>query len=70
MGGYVWANLDNDGRKKVQALEDKLGKRILAIYPDFVAAKITDEDLKQIQKLEKELQVDLVAVVSHYHLVL
>jgi hypothetical protein len=63
--GYVWANLDMDGRKKLQVLEDKLGKRILAVYPDFVPAEITGDELKQIQELEKDLQVDLVAVVSH-----
>ena len=63
--GYVWANLDKEGRKTLQNLEDKLDRRILAIYPDFVPAEISDDELKQIQKVEKKLQVDLVAVVSH-----
>jgi phosphohistidine phosphatase SixA len=63
--GYVWANLDKEGKKTLQTLEDKLGKRILAIYPDFVPAKISDDELKQIQAVEKKLKVDLVAVVSH-----
>ncbi|MBE9572492.1 MAG: hypothetical protein IMF11_17850 [Proteobacteria bacterium] len=63
--GWIWANLDNEGRAAVQALEDKLGKRILAIYPDFVATKIGDDELKQIQELEEKLKVNLVAVVSH-----
>ena len=63
--GWIWANLDEQQRKEVQALEDKLGKRILAIYPDFVPEKINDDELAQIQALEKKLQVDLVAVVSH-----
>lgn len=63
--GYVWANLDTEGRKTVQTLEDKLGKRILAIYPDFVPAEISDDELRQIQEVEKKLKVDLVAVVSH-----
>jgi hypothetical protein len=62
---YIWANLDTDGRKKLKALEDKLGKRILAVYPDFVPVKISGDELKEIQALEKDLQVDLVAVVSH-----
>jgi hypothetical protein len=63
--GWIWANLDDKGRLEVQALENKLGKRILAIYPDFVPTEIKDDELKQIQELEKKLKVDLVAVNSH-----
>ncbi len=63
--GWIFANLDQNGRDAVQTLEDKLGKRILAMYPDFKPAEINDEELQQIQELEKKLQVDLVAVVSH-----
>ena len=63
--GWIWADLDGKGRGDVQALEDKLGKRILAIYPDFVSTKINDNELKQIQGLEEKLKVNLVAVVSH-----
>jgi len=62
---WIWANLDDKGKSGVQALEDKLGKRLLAIYPDFVPTKINDDELKQIQGLEEELKVNLVAVVSH-----
>ena len=43
----------------------KLDKRILAMYPDFVPAEISNDELQEIQKLEQELNVDLVAVVSH-----
>jgi len=63
--GWIWANLDEKGRSDVQALENKLGKRILAIYPDFVPTEINDEELKQIKGLEEKLDVNLVAVVSH-----
>ena len=63
--GWIWAKLDDKGMSDVQALEDKLGKRILAIYPDFVPTKINDDELKQIQGLEEKLKVNLVAVVSH-----
>ncbi|MCD6271327.1 MAG: hypothetical protein J7K30_00430 [Deltaproteobacteria bacterium] len=63
--GWIWANLDDKGRLEVQALENKLEKRILAIYPDFVPTEINDDELKQIQGLEKKLKVDLVAVNSH-----
>ena len=63
--GWIWANLDEKGRGAVQALEDRLGKRILAIYPDFVPTEIKDKELKQIQGLEEKLKVNLVAVVSH-----
>ncbi len=62
---WIWANLDDKGRGEVQALEDKLGKRILAIYPDFVPTKINDDELKQIKGLEEKLKVNLVAVASH-----
>ena len=62
---WIWAKLDDKGRGDVQALEDKLGKRILALYPDFVSSKINDNELKQIQGLEEKLKVNLVAVVSH-----
>ena len=63
--GWIWANLDKKGREDVQALEDKMGKRILAIYPDFVPTNINDDELKQIQELEGKLKVNLVAAVSH-----
>ncbi len=63
--GWIWANLDDKGRGDVKALEDKLGKRILAIYPDFVPTKVNDGELEQIQELEEKLKVNLVAVVSH-----
>ena len=60
---WIWANLNDKGRDDVQALEDKLGKRILAVYPNFVSTKINDDELKQIQGLEEKLKVNLVAVV-------
>ena len=63
--GWIWANLDKKGMDAVQQLEDKLGKRILALYPDFVPEKLSDDELQQIKTLEKQLKVDLVAVVSH-----
>ncbi len=63
--GWIWANLDDKGKDEVQALEDKLGKRILAVYPDFKSTKVNDDELKQIQGLEEKLKVNLVAVVSH-----
>ena len=62
---WIWANLDDKGKGDVQSLEDKLGKRILAIYPDFEPTKVNDDELKQIQGLEEKLKVNLVAVVSH-----
>ncbi|OQY04043.1 MAG: hypothetical protein B6I22_10265 [Desulfobacteraceae bacterium 4572_123] len=63
--GWIWANLDKKGMNAVQKLEKKLDKRILAMYPDFVPAEISNDELQEIQKLEQELNVDLVAVVSH-----
>ena len=63
--GWIWANLNDKGKDDVKSLEDKLGKRILAMYPDFVSSKINDDELKQIQGLEEKLKVNLVAVVSH-----
>jgi len=63
--GWIWANLDKKGMDAVQKLEDKLGKRILAVYPDFAPAEISNDELKEIQKLEQDLKVDLVAVMSH-----
>ncbi len=62
---WIWAHLDEKGREEVKVLEDKLGKRILALYPTFVPNKISDDELKQIQGLEDKLKVNLVAVVSH-----
>ena len=63
--GWIWANIDDKEKGDVQALEDKLGKRILAIYPDFVPTKISNDELTQIQGLEEKLKVNLVAVASH-----
>lgn len=59
---YSLSTLDEQKLKAIQALEQKLGKPLLAFnsYP-CDAAELPSNDLSQIQQLEKDLGVVLVA---------
>jgi hypothetical protein len=56
-----FANLDEDGLKKLTALEEQMGTMILAVEPVYPLAKLSDEQVKRIQALEDELRVVLLA---------
>lgn len=57
------AKLEEAKLKKITALEQELGKSLLAFSCyDYQAADVTDDQLSKIQGLEKELGLSLVAV--------
>jgi len=56
-----FANLDDDGLKKLTALEEQMGTLILAVEPVYPLAKLSDEQIERIQALEEELNVVLLA---------
>ena len=60
---YAIPDLDAERLKKVQNIEKATGLKILALNAvDVAPAKIEDEELNDIQALENELGVTLVAV--------
>ena len=60
---YAISDLDTDHLQKVQNVEKATGLRLLALNAlDVVPAKIQDDVLDDIQALENELGLTLVAV--------
>lgn len=55
------ANLDEDGVKRIQQMEESLGTLILALEPHYPMAELTEDQVKKLQELEKELGVILLA---------
>jgi hypothetical protein len=58
---FNYANLDENGLKKVQTLEEQMDSVILVMERQLPFAKLSDEQVKQIEDLEKELGIVLVA---------
>jgi hypothetical protein len=58
---YTYADLDDAGLKKVRAMEEQLASVVIVMERLIPAASLSEEQLKQIQSLEKELGVVLVA---------
>ena len=56
-----FANLDDDGLKKLTALEEQMGTLILAVEPVYPLAQLSEEQIKRVQALEEELNVVLLA---------
>ena len=60
---YAIPDLDAERLQKVQNVEKATGLKLIALNAvDVAAAKIEDEELSDIQALENELGVTLVAV--------
>ena len=60
---YAISDLDTDHLQKVQNVEKATGVRLLALNAlDVAPAKIQDDVLEDIQALENELGLTLVAV--------
>ena len=57
--------VDEEGVNAIKALEKETGKLILAYPTPPVAANLTPEQMKKIEKLEKKLCVRLVAYEGH-----
>jgi hypothetical protein len=55
------ANLDEEGIKRVQQMEEAMGALIVALEPHFPLAELSDEQVKKLQEIEKELEVVLIA---------
>jgi hypothetical protein len=55
------AELDQDNVSKIRALEENTGFHIMAFEPAVTLSAPTEEQLNQIQSLEKELNVTLLA---------
>jgi len=51
------ATLDVEGITKITALEDKLGKHIMAFESGIRLARLTEAEIEQVSSLEKELGV-------------
>lgn len=54
------AALDEAAEAKIRALEDELGKHIMAYEPSVRVARLSADQLAKIQTLEKELGVTLL----------
>ena len=60
---YAISNLDTEHLQKVQNVEKATGLKLLALNAlDVTPAKIQDDALDDIQALEKEIGLTLVAV--------
>jgi hypothetical protein len=60
---YTLATLNETELEAVQALEKKIGKRVLAMRPLRIGFdELSDEEMAQIQELEDEFGLTIVAV--------
>ena len=60
---YAFSDLDNERLRKVQNVEKETGLKLLALNAvDVEPATIQDDALKDIQALERDLGMTIVAV--------
>ena len=60
---YAFSHLDNERLRKVQNVEKETGLKLLALNAvDVQPATIQDDALKDIQALERDLGMTVVAV--------
>ena len=60
---YAFSDLDNERLRKVQNVEKETGLKLLALNAVYVEpATIQDDALKDIQALERDLGMTVVAV--------
>ncbi len=55
------APIDDKGLERVRALEQKLGKVLVAVEPDPAYARLDREELAALQQAERELDTILIA---------
>jgi len=60
-GNFKIATLTKDQVDKIRNLETKLHKHIMAFEPGISIARLSEGEVKQIEDLEKELGVVLLA---------
>ncbi len=57
------ANLENDKLERVQSLEKKLGKTLIAFScREMSIVPLKEDELSQIKQVEKKLNLSLIAV--------
>ena len=61
---YKIATLNNDAIQKIQTFERKTGKQLLALEAGIQIADLSQKQLNELQKLEKDLGVVLLAYDS------
>jgi hypothetical protein len=59
--GMTVADLDEEKLAKLRAAERALGVTLVALEPEYSLARLSDEQLKHVQELEKELGVIALA---------
>jgi len=55
------ANLDEANIERIRQMEESMGTLIVALEPHFPPAELTEEQMRKLQDLEKELGVVLIA---------
>lgn len=56
-----YARLDREKMAKLRELEEKLGSWVVAVEPIATMAELSDEQLQQLQAIEEELGIVLLA---------
>lgn len=56
-----FATLDEDSLTRLHTLENQMGSVVLAVEPVYPVADLTEEQIRRVQALEKELDVILLA---------
>lgn len=61
---YKIATLNNDAIQKIQTFEKETGKQLLALETGIQIADLSEKQLNELRKLEKDLGVVLLAYDS------
>ena len=59
------AQVSNKDLDKIRALEEEIGKVVLAVEPQPQYASLSDEQLDRLRKIEAEMGVVMVAFKEH-----
>jgi hypothetical protein len=54
------ATLDDETIEKIRSLEEAIGKHIMAFEPGVSLARLTADEVKKVDALEKEINVTLL----------
>ena len=55
------ADLDETSIERIRQMEESMGSLIVALEPHVPLAELTEEQVRKLQDLEKELEVVLIA---------
>ena len=55
------ADLDETSIERIRQMEESMGTLIVALEPHVPLAELTEEQVRKLQDLEKELEVVLIA---------